>query len=144
MLGGLPGVREYGLSDLRGELSVSSPEPRMVLAGVLLSVPAFLISALLVLCLRRLLDDVIAGQPFSARSIRQLRLMGALLIFGQLVTPLLSSVLGNLLMEAVLGATITTGWSIQIDKLVVAALPLVLAEVFQHGHTIEADQSLTV
>lgn len=140
------GEGDFVLSDLHGRLIVTSQEPRQILVGLLLSLPALLISVVLVLCLRRLLDDVLAGQPFSARSIRLLRLMGGLLLFGQLVVPFVSSWLSLMLIEdlAVVGATVTSGWTIQFDKLVVACLPLVLAEVFQHGSAIESEQSLTV
>lgn len=111
-----------------------------------------LVLAFVLLQLTRLLCTAAAGQPFAARSVRALRLMGLTIIGWEVAQPLLWLVLSPKAWDyseasAGLGPTLQLGpmeTPLSFSMLAFGALLVLLASVFSHGRQMAEEQAMTV
>lgn len=145
-----PDVR-LSSAHLTGDIELAAPGGWNSLVATIVAnavIGLALISAILLL-VWRLLAAAASGEPFTARTVRQLRAIGWLVIVGALIAP----ALGDLMRPGGHGYTTNvTSWpeltlrggdgypgGLDFAQLALGALILLVAEVFRHGATLATE-----
>lgn len=113
----------------------------LMMAGIVGSLG---VSFLVLSRIRRLLDVVLAGRPFSPQTVSDLKLIGTVLLFCSAALPLFIN-----LMEAITGAMgtgLARNYQILPDLtfLICGFLVRTLAVIFEHGLVLQEETDLTV
>lgn len=133
------------------ELATTGGWSQLVAASVARNAADLTVLSATLLLLWRLLASAAAGEVFSARAVRHVRVIGWLLVVGCLFEAALNLFTG----AAQLGYSIEAFGSgpllvprgesgLDLTQLALGLLILLLAEVFRHGAAIEAEHRLTV
>jgi len=141
--GATPAGLSAELSNLSADLTIQSladvPSPLLALGLVAFGL------VLVVLWNLRAIVRSLGEEPFEARNPTRLRrIAGAVVLLG-ILGPL-GPIAGAPLVQrvAVPGVSVYAGLDVDLSFVFFAALLLVLAEVFAHGHALEEESSLTV
>lgn len=141
-----PSIRRAVLVEARGELRVQStswPLQFLPNLGLLLGIAVVLI---LLLLLRRILADVVAGDPFAAANAQRMRIMGIILVAAGALGPVVEHLVARSLLRRVpiQGVELTAPFDLRVDMILIGLLLLVLAAVFGYGSELERERSLTI
>jgi hypothetical protein len=145
-----PGVEPSG--DLPVTLRIDEPTSAQILLSVARTLAPFLVGLAALALVWGIARSVRAGDPFGTANVRRLRWLGALVLAGTVVLPLVSSGLQDALFSTsnAAGASLddgpvgTGGVDFSTAPLVVGLCVLVLAEVFAYGVRLREDVEGTV
>lgn len=129
------------------DLATTDGSPLVAVTAARKAIGLMVISGMLLL-LWRLLANSAAGEVFSARAVWYVRGIGWLFIVANVVDVILGQLEKGKYSIQMFGAGPLlepyVAAEIEITQLAVGGLILLLAEVFRHGATVEAEQKLTV
>lgn len=122
------------------------PGPNFVY-GLVASLPVIAANSFIMFRLHRILQTVLAGTPYVATNVGDIRAMA----YALFVIPLFSSLAANLqgfstyeLLKDVPGIVAATRWQWDMTGVGTGTLLLILAEVFRLGVAMKEDEDLTI
>jgi hypothetical protein len=133
--------------DGRGELKFDTLDNSLYLGGILYYVVGGVVAFFVVFLLRRILVVTRGGKPFSRANVRDLMLIGWIMVGAGAVGPFLERVFVRWVLShlSITGMAISPPpLGIRVETLVTGLLVLVLASVWREAASMAEEQSLTV
>ncbi len=139
-------VDSLRIIDGRGELRFKTTSWWLHFVGAVTILVGTLAVLFVIYILRKIIETVTAGRPFTTVNVRRIRLIGFLLLAGGVVVPLVEYLVARIILSQIIseGIPLSPPFDVNGGVILGGLLILVLATVFEYGSRLEIDQSLTI
>jgi uncharacterized membrane protein len=93
---------------------------------------------------KRILNSVVADNPFEKSNSKNLVVIAAALLAGAIIMPIFEGRIATTIIEALKITNISTSYSIDVNLLFMGILMLILAGVFQYGNYLQEEVDSTL
>jgi hypothetical protein len=142
-----PVATEKRIVDGRGELRFDTLDNVLYLGSIFYHCLAGIIALCVVYLLRRILSSTLKGEPFSRANVRDLMLIGWIMVAAGAIGPFLERFFVDWVLRDLVAASVAISpppLGLKVDVLVPGLLILVLASVWAEAAAMAEEQSLTV
>lgn len=129
-----------------GSVIFTAPSTSLVVIGYYLgTLLAFVPGLVLVVLLRKIMNSVSRGEPFSVKNISRVRAIGIVTVAAEFIRGIVVVMIQGWLAGSVkTGVFMTVDVEWNLGVLVLGAVIIALAEVFRYGVQLQSDVDLTV
>jgi hypothetical protein len=142
-----PVATEKRIVDGRGELRFDTLDNVLYLGSIFYHCLAGFIALCVVYLLRRILSSTLKGEPFSRANVRDLMLIGWIMVAAGAIGPFLERLFVGWVLPQVEAAVIAIPpppLGLRVETIITGLLVLVLASVLREAAAMAEEQSLTV